>query len=176
MASFKAPLDSDNDLEASSSSPLLPTSQQKKHTYVDNGASTRSPSLYRRLKLDYLSTAALLVIVIAWATGLTGDSTDLSGGREGSSSWPTNIGFEGPTPSEHSVRDVAGSNLADPLLHAAGKEPMAAATAYPIYRDTSPIRPPSSLRNESVSGPASVQTEQTAYLACRRSTAPVQHP
>ncbi|ORY55956.1 histidine phosphatase superfamily [Leucosporidium creatinivorum] len=120
----QALLDSDNDAETSSSSPLLPTANISR-----NGPSgtTTKPSLYHRLKLDYLSTAALLVIVACWASG-AGSSGESSSGKK-SGSFPTNIGFEGPTPT--------------------GVEAFAAATAYPSYRDTSPIRPPSSLRNES---------------------------
>lgn len=100
-------LDSDNDAETSSTSPLLPTTNTSR-----KGASTTKPSLYHRLKLDYLSTAALLVIVACWAGGVgnVGSSNGESSGGWGSggtgsghksATWPTNIGFEGPTPSEY---------------------------------------------------------------------------
>ncbi|KAM0790434.1 hypothetical protein ACM66B_003313 [Microbotryomycetes sp. NB124-2] len=87
-------------------------------------------SLYRRWKLDYISTGLLATLAALW----------LSGAVDCTSSWTESdantsrsrfelasakrFGYEGPTPT--------------------GSEPLAAATAYSSYRDTSPLKPPQS--------------------------------
>lgn len=122
---------------------------------VTTATTRNNKSLYDRLHLGPLSTAALLVIVACYTTGLTdtGSEISLAAPPKGPprDKFPTQSGFEGPTPT--------------------GREPLAAATAYPSYRDISPILPPSHL-NSSVSP---VPAERRAIGGLTGSET-VQHP
>ncbi|KDE03545.1 hypothetical protein MVLG_05973 [Microbotryum lychnidis-dioicae p1A1 Lamole] len=122
-------LDRQGDLEEAlapptASSPLLPQPRGSSHSSRYNAG---RPSLYRSWYLDYLSSALLVVILATWLLGRLQESRPDRGpdDQDRGKAWPTYPGWAGPT--------------------AAGAEALAAATGYPTYFDTSPLKPPSSV-------------------------------
>ncbi|KAK4049349.1 hypothetical protein OIO90_005478 [Microbotryomycetes sp. JL221] len=93
-------------------------------------------SLYRRWKLDYISSVVVAVLAVAWISGWIECSTKVEGSKR-QSNQPAAVdygyGYEGPTPST-------------PIV--AGSEALAAATAYARYQDISPLKPPKALETD----------------------------
>ncbi|KAI5475288.1 phytase [Pseudohyphozyma bogoriensis] len=133
----------ESDLEASSSSPLL---QEKLKglsppRYADDTdddgdvlptSIPTSPPRPRRAfsRKTYAAIAGACVLVpcvllLWWVDPVEVGRGIVGSGKKDSKHWPTNVGFEGPTPT--------------------GSEAFAAATSYPKNHDHYPLNPPSSL-------------------------------
>lgn len=91
--------DDEGDLEAASS-PLLPASKDSALSL----RSSRPPSLYHQLKLDYISTIAVLFISVLWICGRVklAPIQLQHFSNEADPHFPSRIGYAGPTPSEQS--------------------------------------------------------------------------
>lgn len=105
-------------------SPLLPTNTSKP-------TATPKPSFVEvkwrcgPLCTSFIQLPVIGVVLLLASIGILTYITRSGRHHSSSNHWPSNIGYEGPTPT--------------------GSEAFAAATSYPSYHDISPLKPPSNL-------------------------------
>ncbi|GAA5865518.1 hypothetical protein JCM1840_001427 [Sporobolomyces johnsonii] len=110
-----------DDSDADSNAPLLPPPASAPN---DSSSSSKPSSSLLGTVRWFHPVLALFGIGLLWLAFFGQAYEDRVGGRN-DPQWPTNVGYEGPTPT--------------------GSEALAAATSYPSNYDRSPLNPPSSL-------------------------------